>query len=188
MSRSFMCALQATPTRAGRGAVRQAVRHMRLLFVCLGNICRSPTAEAVMRDLLAREGLEDVVEVDSAGTGGWHIGARPDRRSAAEARRRGIAMNSCARQVCAADFADFDLLLAMDRENHRELLALAPDARARSRVRMLRTFDPEAVASGDLDVPDPYYGEGDGFALVYDLVQAACRGLLEDLRPSLDRA
>jgi protein-tyrosine phosphatase len=168
--------------------VRQAVRHMRLLFVCLGNICRSPTAEAVMRDLLLREGLDGVVEVDSAGTGGWHVGAQPDRRSAAEARRRRIAMTGCARQVARSDFEDFDLLLAMDRANHRELLALAPDAEARARVRMLRTFDPKAVASGDLDVPDPYYGEGDGFALVYDLVEAACRGLLEELRPSLRRA
>ena len=161
---------------------------MRLLFVCLGNICRSPTAEAVMRDLLVREGLGDVVEVDSAGTGGWHVGARPDRRSAAEARRRGIAMSGCARQVEPADFARFDLLLAMDRANHRALLALAPDAEARSRLRMLRAFDPQAVAAADLDVPDPYYGEGDGFALVYDLVQAACQGLLDELRPSLDRA
>ena len=159
---------------------------MRLLFVCLGNICRSPTGEAVMRDLLAREGLDGAVEVDSAGTGGWHVGAPPDRRSAAEGRRRGIAMTGSARQVGARDFADFDLLLAMDRANYRELLALAPDGEARSRVRMLRSFDPEAVAAGDLDVPDPYYGEGDGFALVYDLVEAACRGLLMQLRPSLD--
>ncbi len=141
-----------------------------------------------MRDLLRREGLDGVVEVDSAGTGGWHVGDPPDRRSAAEAKRRGIAMTGSARQVAAADFADYDLLLAMDRANHRALLALAPDGEARARVRMLRSFDPEAVAAGDLPVPDPYYGEGDGFALVYELVQAACRGLLEELRPSLDRA
>jgi protein-tyrosine phosphatase len=161
---------------------------MRLLFVCLGNICRSPTAEAVMRDLVRREGLDGAIEIGSAGTGGWHVGAPPDRRSAAEARRRGIAMTGRARQVRPADFDDFDLLLAMDRANHRELLALAPGAGARDRVRMLRAFDPRAVASGDLDVPDPYYGEGDGFALVFDLVHVACRGLLEELRPSLDRA
>ena len=159
---------------------------MRLLFVCLGNICRSPTAEAVMRELVRREGLEDAVSVDSAGTGGWHVGAPPDRRSAAEARRRGIAMTGSARQVRAGDFAEFDLLLAMDRANHRELLARAPTGAARARVRMLREFDPSAAAARDLDVPDPYYGEGDGFALVYDLVEAACRGLLAELRPALD--
>jgi protein-tyrosine phosphatase len=155
---------------------------MRLLFVCLGNICRSPTAEAVMRDLVRREGLEDVIEVDSAGTGDWHVGSPPDERSAAAAQRRGIVMDGAARQVAAGDFDDWDLLLAMDRENHRNLLALARDDEARAKVRMLREYDPQAVAAGELDVPDPYYGGERGFEDVLDIVERACAGLLGELR------
>ena len=155
---------------------------MRILFVCLGNICRSPTAEAVMRDLVRREGLDGEIEVDSAGTGDWHVGEPPDARSAEAARRRGIVMDGAARQVVAGDFDDWELLLAMDRANHRALLELAPDDDAREKVRMLREFDPEAVAAGDLDVPDPYYGGERGFEDVLDLVERACRGLLEELR------
>ena len=154
---------------------------MRILFVCLGNICRSPTAEAVMRDLVRREGRDGEIEVDSAGTGDWHVGEPPDARSAEAARRRGIVMDGAARQVVAGDFDDWELLLAMDRANHRALLELAPDDEAREKVRMLREFDPEAVASGDLDVPDPYYGGERGFEHVLDLIERACRGLLEDL-------
>jgi protein-tyrosine phosphatase len=155
---------------------------MRVLFVCLGNICRSPTAEAVMRDLVRREGLEDVIEVDSAGTGDWHVGSPPDERSAAAAQRRGIVMDGAARQVAAGDFDDWDLLLAMDRENHRNLLALARDDEARAKVRMLREYDPQAVAAGELDVPDPYYGGERGFEDVLDIVERACAGLLGELR------
>jgi low molecular weight protein-tyrosine phosphatase len=152
-----------------------------LLFVCLGNICRSPTAEGVMRELLVEAGIEGVL-VDSAGTAGWHAGDAPDRRSVAEARCRGIDLTGLrGRQVGAADFDRFDLLLAMDAENERALLRLAPDAAARAKVTLLRSFDPTAVAAGDLDVPDPYYGGPDGFALVYDAIESACRRLLEQL-------
>jgi protein-tyrosine phosphatase len=155
---------------------------MRLLFVCMGNICRSPTAEAVMRDLLRREGLEDAIAIDSAGTGGWHAGEPPDRRSTAAAHARGIVMDGAARQVAAEDFATHDLLLAADARNVAELRAVAPDAEAAARVRLLREFDPEAVAAGDLDVPDPYYGGLRGFEHVLDLVERACAGLLATLR------
>jgi protein-tyrosine phosphatase len=154
----------------------------RLLFVCLGNICRSPTAEAVMRELLRREGLEHGVEVDSAGTGAWHVGEPPDERSAGAAAERGITLTGRARQVVPGDFARHDLLLAMDRTNREALMALAPDAAARERVRLLREFDPRAVAAGDLDVPDPYFGGPNGFGHVLDLVHDACGGLLEALR------
>ncbi len=157
---------------------------MRVLFVCLGNICRSPTAEGVMRHLVRAEGLEDAVEIDSAGTGSWHVGHAPDERSAGAARERGIEIAGQARQVDAADFEAFDLILAMDRSNHDELHALAPDEQARERVRLLREYDPEAVAAGDLEVPDPYYGGPDGFEQVLDLVTRACAGLLEaEVRP-----
>jgi protein-tyrosine phosphatase len=152
---------------------------MRVLFVCLGNICRSPTAESVMRHLVREQGLEDVVEIESAGTGSWHVGHPPDERSAGAARERGIEIGGQARQVDAADFEAFDLILAMDRANQDELHALAPDADARERVRLLREYDPEAVAAGELEVPDPYYGGPDGFEDVLDLVTRACEGLLE---------
>ena len=157
---------------------------MRLLFVCLGNICRSPTAEGVMRHLLVAEGLADAVEVESAGTGDWHVGHSPDHRSRGVAAGRGIELAGEARQVVAADFEAFDLILAMDRSNHDDLLALAPDEDARERVRLLREYDPEAVAAGELEVPDPYYGGADGFDRVLDVVTRACEGLLEaEIRP-----
>jgi protein-tyrosine phosphatase len=148
----------------------------------MGNICRSPTAEAVMRDLLRREGLEAEVEIDSAGTGEWHVGDPPDRRSTAAARTRGIVMEGAARQVTAADFRHYDLLLAADELNAAALRAVAPDGDAAAKVRLLREFDPASVAAGDLEVPDPYYGGADGFDHVLDLVDAACRGLLDHLR------
>jgi protein-tyrosine phosphatase len=154
----------------------------RVLFVCLGNICRSPTAEAVMARLVADAGLEDAIELDSAGTGAWHVGSAPDERAAAAAARRGIAMRGTARQVAAEDFERFDLLLAMDGENLRALRALAPHAEARAKVRLLREFDPASAGAASLDVPDPYYGAGDGFDRVLDLVEAACAGLLAELR------
>ena len=147
----------------------------RVLFVCLGNICRSPTAEGVMRDLVRREGLEDEIEVDSAGTGGWHIGSPPDERSTAAAAARDIVLDGAARQVTSDDFEDFDLVVAMDRENLANLRRMAPDGEARDRVRLLRT-------DGG-DVPDPYYGGEDGFDHVLDLVEAECRVLLEEIRP-----
>jgi protein-tyrosine phosphatase len=155
---------------------------VRLLFVCMGNICRSPTAEAVMRDLLEREGLDGAVEIDSAGTGAWHVGEPPDRRATAAARARGIVMEGAARQVTEGDFEAYDLLLAADHQNAAALRAAAPDDEAAARVRLLREFDPASVAAGDLEVPDPYYGGADGFDHVLDLVQAACRGLLDRLR------
>ena len=154
---------------------------MKLLFVCMGNICRSPTAEGVMRSLLREEGLEDEIEIDSAGTGGWHAGDPPDARATETAARRGIVLEGAARQVRAEDFEHYDLLLAADRENRRDLLDVAPDDGARAKVRLLREFDPESA--GDLDVPDPYYGGPEGFEDVLDLVDAACRGLLDEVRP-----
>jgi protein-tyrosine phosphatase len=155
---------------------------MRLLFVCMGNICRSPTAEAVMRAVIAREGLDGEVRIDSAGTGSWHVGNPPDRRSTAAAEARGIVLDGAARQVTVADFEDYDLLLAADAENVAALRRLAPDAEAAEKIVLLRAFDPEAVAAGDLDVPDPYYGGPSGFEDVLDLVASACEGLLSSLR------
>ena len=155
---------------------------VKLLFVCMGNICRSPTAEGVMRSLLREQGREDEIEIDSAGTGGWHVGAPPDARATEAAGRRGVVLEGAARQVRTSDFEDYDLLLAADRENLEHLRAIAPSQEAREKVRLLREFDPSSCGAPDLDVPDPYYGGPDGFEDVLDLVEAACRGLLADAR------
>jgi protein-tyrosine phosphatase len=167
---------------------------VKICFVCMGNICRSPTAEGIMQakvdaaDPGRSNGTASAVELDSAGTGGWHRGERADERARAEAHRRGIALTSRARQVHAGDFAYFDLLVAMDRANHADLLDLAPDAAARAKVRLLREFSSGASDAGrafpidlddpSLDVPDPYYGGPNGFADVFDLIDDACDGLL----------
>jgi protein-tyrosine phosphatase len=156
-------------------------RPLRLLFVCLGNICRSPTAEGVMRALVVQAGLEDRIELDSAGTGAWHVGDPPDERATAAAAERGVTLSGRARRVRSSDFDDFDLIVAMDSANDRDLRAGAGDQRQRGKVRLLREFDPASAAAGELDVPDPYYGAGDGFARVFELVQAACAGLLAEI-------
>jgi len=148
----------------------------------MGNICRSPTAEGVMRALVQKAGLTDSIELDSAGTGSWHTGSAPDQRAVAAASARGITLQGVARTVCGDDFDDFDLVIAMDRVNMRELRQLAPDAQARAKVRLLREFDPASVGGEGLEVPDPYYGAAGGFDEVLDLVQAACEGLLVQLR------
>jgi protein-tyrosine phosphatase len=157
-------------------------RLVRILFVCLGNICRSPTAEAVLRHLAAREAPRLQVEIDSAGTADYHIGAAPDPRSQRAALRRGIDISGLrARQVTAQDFLRFDLILAMDRENLRDLLAMKPD-RAHAEVRLFMEYAPSL---GVLEVPDPYYRDASGFEEVLDLAAAASRGLLAELQ---DRA
>ncbi len=153
---------------------------MRVLFVCLGNICRSPTAEGVLRALAAREAPELALEVDSAGTAGYHVGEPPDPRTRQAAARRGYDLSELrARVVEPGDFERFDLILAMDRENLRVLRRRAP-AQAHERLRLFLEFAPgeEAVP----DVPDPYYGGPRGFEEVLDLVEAASRGLLAHLR------
>lgn len=152
----------------------------KLLFVCLGNICRSPTGEGVMRQLVVAEGVSERFLIDSAGTGSWHIGHAPDPRSVAAAAARGITISGEARQVTGDDFERFDLLLAADSMNHRDLREIAPTDELETKVRMLREFDPMSTAD-DLDVPDPYYGGASGFDDVIDLVEAACRGLLDDV-------
>jgi protein-tyrosine phosphatase len=162
---------------------------MKILFVCLGNICRSPTAEIVFRAMVAREAPDLSVEVDSAGTAGYHVGNPPDSRMRQAALRRGYDMSALrARVVESHDFGRFDLILAMDRQNLEALHRRAPVA-ARSRIRLFLEFAPEADV---VEVPDPYYGGANGFEEVLDLVEAAARGLLQHVRekklPSGDRA
>lgn len=153
----------------------------------MGNICRSPTAEGVFRHLLEERGLTEEIEIDSAGTGGWHAGSAPDERSAAAAAKRGITLEGGARQVRVEDFYIYDLLVAMDRDNIQNLLDLAPDGEAAAKVVLLREYDPASADAEDLDVPDPYYGGPDGFDDVLDMVQAASEGLLDKLRGRADR-
>jgi protein-tyrosine phosphatase len=151
----------------------------RILFVCLGNICRSPTAEAVLRDLLAREAPQLSVEIDSAGIGDWHIGEPPDQRAMAAARRRGLDMSRLrARQIVSEDFARFDFILAMDHANLSDLRRRAP-TQYRQRIRLFLEFAPDL---GIDEVPDPYYGGAAGFEDVLDLAEQAARGLLSHLR------
>jgi protein-tyrosine phosphatase len=155
----------------------------RILFVCWGNICRSPTAEGIMRSLLEAEGLSGAVEVDSAGTSSEHQGDRPDRRAIAEAAARGIDLRGLrARKVRPDDWHRFDLLLTADTTVEHRLLRMAPDEAALAKVHRMTAFGPDA---GTLDeVPDPYYGGPDGFAHVYDVLSRACAGLLDHVRPA----
>lgn len=158
---------------------------VRVCFVCLGNICRSPTAEAVMATAVAAADLETVIAVDSAGTGGWHVGDPPDDRATAAAARRGVAMGHLrGRQLRATDLDDFDVVAVMDHDNLRDVRRLGSGRRV-DHVRLLRSFDPDAAERDphgfDHAVPDPYYGGPDGFDLVLDLVTAACDGLLDHL-------
>jgi protein-tyrosine phosphatase len=151
---------------------------VRILFVCLGNICRSPTAEGVLRALAARDFPSVRLEVDSAGTADYHVGEPPDRRTIAAARRRGYELGGLrARQVLRADFDRFDYLLAMDRANLAELAKLRP-AGAAARLMLFMEFAAEA---GFAEVPDPYYGGIEDFERVLDLCEAAARGLLAQL-------
>ncbi|MCC7009503.1 MAG: low molecular weight phosphotyrosine protein phosphatase [Acidobacteria bacterium] len=149
----------------------------RVLFVCLGNICRSPAAEAAFAHAIELAGRTAEFEIDSAGTGRWHVGEPADERMRLAAARRGLALASVARQIEAGDFERFDYILAMDQQNLRVLAERAP-ARHRAQVRLFRDFDPEDAGA---DVPDPYYGGPDGFDEVLDIVTRTSRVLLETL-------
>ncbi|NJL41676.1 MAG: low molecular weight phosphotyrosine protein phosphatase [Leptolyngbyaceae cyanobacterium SM1_4_3] len=147
-----------------------------LLFVCLGNICRSPSAENIMNHLIQREGLSDQMICDSAGTSSYHIGSPPDRRMAAAASKRGITLAGQARQFHLEDFEKFDLILAMDKENYRNILTLDLKGQYSDKVKLICDF---CRHHSDQEVPDPYYGGTEGFNYVIDLLLDACEGLLE---------
>jgi protein-tyrosine phosphatase len=156
----------------------------RICFVCMGNICRSPTAEVVMRARLADAGLADLVTVDSAGTGGWHAGRGADDRAVATLQAHGYdGSGHVARQFDPAWLDDLDLVVAMDNKNLQSLRWLSPPEQVSKLIR-LRSFDP-ASRGGDLDVPDPYYGGPGGFEAVLAMVEAACDGLLAYVRTHL---
>jgi len=164
---------------AAAGTADTVATVRRILFVCLGNICRSPTAEGVFRHLLEHEAPELRIEVDSAGTAGYHIGDPPDARSQRAALRRGIDLRQLrARQVTPDDFARFDLILAMDRDNLRRLEAMRPP-QSHARVRLFLEY---AADPGRLEVPDPYYSDASVFEEVLDLTTSASRGLIAALQ------
>lgn len=151
----------------------------KVLFVCLGNICRSPTADGIFRHIVQREKLEHFISVDSAGTGDWHIGKKPDTRTIAAANKRGYDLSVLrARQVSAADFEEFDYILAMDNSNLRDLQQLKP----KNYTGHLGLFLDFGTQKNHREVPDPYYGGADGFELVLDLVEEAAEGLLTHIR------
>lgn len=148
-----------------------------VLFVCLGNICRSPLAEGVFRELVSGQGLEGEFYIDSAGTGAYHAGEAPDPRSVAVAEVHDVRLAGLARQVTPRDLENFDWVVAMDDDNRRSLRSLHTEG-AGARIVLMRDFDSEGAGG---DVPDPYYGGADGFGQVYDIVNRSCRGLLEEL-------
>jgi protein-tyrosine phosphatase len=148
----------------------------KLLFVCLGNICRSPSAENIMNHLIEQNHLESQILTDSAGTAGYHIGNPPDRRMAAAAMRRGIPLLGQARQFQKSDFDAFDLILAMDQANYQDILALDPQGKYWHKVKLMCDF---CSIHNDSEVPDPYYGGSEGFNYVIDLLMDACEGLMQ---------
>jgi len=151
----------------------------RLLFVCLGNICRSPTGESVMNALLEERGLNGAFQIDSAGTGAWHVGNRADPRMRDHLQRRGYQSTSRARQFADPDdWTAFDLILAMDRQNFRDLAELDPTGTHRDKLKLMTDYCQREKPDG---VPDPYYGGADGFERVIDLLEDACAGLLDEL-------
>jgi protein-tyrosine phosphatase len=155
-----------------------------ICFVCLGNICRSPLAEGVFQTLINDQGLENQIIIHSAGTGGWHVGASPDARMQATARKKGVQLTSRAQQIEAGDIRRFDLVLAMDRSNLETMEYLCSPEMAAKKLRLFRSFDPEA--DGDLDVPDPYYGGDAGFEHVFQIVHRTCPPILDYVKSQME--
>ena len=156
----------------------------RVCFVCTGNICRSPMAESVFRARVQEAGLEDLVEIDSAGTGGWHEGDAADSRTVSVLDEHGYGTEHVARQFQPSWFARLDLVIALDSGHLKALRRLAPTEEDARKVRLLRAYDP--AAGDDLDVPDPYYGGRDGFEECLEMVEAASTGLLAAVREHLE--
>jgi protein-tyrosine phosphatase len=149
---------------------------IKLLFVCLGNICRSPSAEGIMNHLIAQQGLGNSIQCDSAGTSDYHVGAAPDIRMTQAARNSGVTLAGRSRQFEMLDFKTFDFILAMDQANYQSLMMLDRTGQFKDKVRLMCEF---CQTFSDKDVPDPYYGGPDGFKYVIDLLTDACNGLLE---------
>jgi protein-tyrosine phosphatase len=160
------------------------MKRINVLFVCLGNICRSPLAEAIFKHKVKQKGWSDLIYADSCGTSNYHIGGNPDPRTIANATKNGIVIDHCGRQFSAADFESFDYILAMDSSNYRNIMRLENSSKFGKKVQMMRAFDP----NGDGDVPDPYYGGERGFQDVFDILDRSLENFLITLQrehPSL---
>lgn len=155
------------------------MKNYKVLFVCLGNICRSPAGEGIFKKLVTEEGLEDSISVDSAGTSGYHDGDLPDHRMRQHGSRRGYTFDSLSRKFTSLDFDDFDIILAMDDSNYHNIMALAPDLDSQKKVYHMIEF---SKRFGHDHIPDPYYSGADGFELVLDLLEDACEGLLDEIK------
>lgn len=155
-------------------------KKIRLLFVCLGNICRSPAAEGIMASIVEKYDLQDIIEVDSAGTSGWHEGELPDERMRSHGAGRGYTFDSPARKFRKSDFDDFDFILVMDKQNLANVRMLAKNREEAARVHMINEFSRQYTQHDH--VPDPYYGGASGFELVLDLLEDACEGLLQTIK------
>lgn len=151
----------------------------RILFVCLGNICRSPAGEGIMKKLIKNEGLEDRIEIDSAGTSGYHIGELPDSRMRQHGAKRGYSFDSRSRKFTANDFDNFDLILAMDDSNYANIMRLSPDLESDKKIHRMVEYSQKYQHD---HIPDPYYSGADGFELVLDLLEDACQGLLTEVK------
>lgn len=155
------------------------MKNYNVLFVCLGNICRSPAAEGIFKKLVKEEGLEDKISVDSAGTSGYHIGDLPDHRMRQHGARRGYKFDSLSRKFSIDDFYYSDIIIVMDDNNYRDVMRLAPDIESEGKVNRMTEFSQKY---GHDHVPDPYYTGADGFELVLDLLEDACAGLLDKIK------
>ena len=150
----------------------------KICFVCMGNICRSPLAEGVFKQLVKQAKLDDRFHIESAAIGAWHVGEAPDPRAQRTAQAHGIRLDRTAQQFRPDDFARFDAVLALDGEIGADLHRLAPTPQARQKIRLLREYDP--LANGDFDVPDPYYGRPEDFDRAYQMIERACEQLLKE--------
>lgn len=157
------------------------MKEYKVLFVCLGNICRSPAAEGILKKMVKKQGLEDKISVDSAGTSGYHDGDLPDHRMRQHGARRGYKFDSLSRRFTSHDFDRFDVILAMDDSNYHNIMRLAPDLESEKKVFRMVDFSKKFAHD---HIPDPYYSGADGFELVLNLLEDACEGLLDRLKKS----
>ena len=171
ITRKFFCSQRSTLP------ILSSMKPFQVMFICSGNICRSPLAHAVFEHLTAEAGLSGQFEIESSGTGAWHVGEQADSRMRKIASAHGVKINHRSRQLHREDLSDYHLLLAMDHHNHRDTMALARSPQEREKVRLFRDFDP----AGTGDVPDPWYGGLDGFEDVWRIVRRTCESLLKDL-------
>lgn len=154
----------------------------KILFVCLGNICRSPAGEGIMKNIISKKGLDDKLEVDSAGTSGYHDGDLPDHRMRRHGARREYVFDSLSRKFTVNDFDDFDIILAMDDSNYSNIMRLSPDLESQKKVHRMVEFSQK---HGYDHIPDPYYMGADGFELVLDLLEDACDGLMKHIEKTV---